>query len=284
MKGKSSDRWWFGLVGLLVGWMVGAAMVTVALSPWRHPPELPVQHRLPPSQAVVTDRDIELGRRSSDSDVEGDRVVLRPTESARVLVYDDVDRALNALERFLGGLDPGRLSQRQSQSVRVGIVDLHWHIEGKGDDQTIRIVALPTDPYQSDYWPCRTIEALAAWGTINDIAPTSESRFSDEMEATTSVHTPHAPLRMKISEAAIEEFRSRGLTIAQEGVAMDCACFLARDEKGEVLWCVRWDVDDTWSVRHYADPFDTKGEQEVLLAIFRRATGLEPMIRLNAFR
>ncbi len=62
---------------------------------------------------------------------------------------------------------------------------------------------------------------------------------------------------------------------------------VVRDEKGTLLWSFVWEADQgsgTFGIRHHADPFDTAGEQAMLVAIMKRAMGRAVRIQLDAFR
>ena len=87
-------------------------------------------------------------------------------------------------------------------------------------------------------------------------------------------------------DAAEQEFRARGMTLAAEEVGQGMVVELVRDTNGEVLWSFFWTEDQqhgVFGVRHHADPFDTVGEQEMLLAIFRRTFGRDVQILGSGF-
>jgi len=231
-------------------------------------------------------------KEDESSDVRDDALLLAPAGPPRRLLYEgeDVDPALAALERFLSALPADRIERPAPGRARLDlrkpasfVVNLFWRVEGEGEKRTLRIVALPEDPYDTDDSATDVTEAIARWTIVNGVFPTRRH----EEEAITCVHTPNAPYRLSIMDAATDEFRAKGLDLEQEEVAASVGCLLARGPKEEVLWSVLWaedQKDGTWAVRHHADPFDTKGEHEVLLAIFRSATGLKPRIFLDVFR
>lgn len=231
-----------------------------------------------PRVIVVGSKDDE------NADIRDGTLLLAPAGPARRLLYegDDVGRALDALKRFLAALPKERVERPGPGHACVDLrkpasflVHLFWRTEGEGEESVLRIVAIPDDPYDTDDSATDITEAIARWTIVHGVFPS----FRHDIDATTCVHTPNAPYKLSIVDAVADEFRAKGLNLEQEEVAMSVGCLLARGPKEEVLWSVLWaedQQDGTWAVRHHADPFDASGEHEVLLAIFRRATGLEP--------
>lgn len=278
-----------GAVGLVVGFAIGLVIGRSPRPPAPKPRPPGAERR--PTAAQSHPSVIVVGA-DRPSDVRDGTVLLAPAGPPRRLLYegDDVDPALDALVRFLAAMLPDRVERSGQGRARVGkidltwqAVDLFWRIDGEGEERTLRIVALPVDPYEWDDAATDVTEAIARWTILHNVFPT----FRRDPERTTRVHAPNAPYETGIADAATEVFKARGLDLEQEEVVASAACLLARGPDGEVLWSVHWtenQQDGTWSVRHHADPFDVEGEQEVLLEIFRRATGLQPTIRLDAFR
>ena len=198
-----------------------------------------------------------------------------------------MDPALDALRRFLDALPADTVKEREPGRARLDtrmLVDLYWRVDGEGPKRTLRIAALPADPYERDHGAIDVIRAIDLWFGVNGVAASVPSHSPYEVlevGPVTRVWDPDAPLKMPIGDAAVEEFRARGLDLVQEEVVCFSVCLLARGPDQQVLWSVFWFETGTWSVRHHADPFDAKGEQEALFAVFRRATGLEPTIQLD---
>jgi hypothetical protein len=277
-----------GAAGLLLGFAIG---LVIGRSPSRR--EDPSRPRTPArTTAAESHPSVIVVGEKRPSDVRDGTLLLAPNGPPRRLLYEgeDVDPALDALERFLAALLPGRVERKAPGRARVGRIDLEWHavdlfwrVDGEGGKRTLRIVALPADPYDWDDAATDVTEAIARWTILHNVFPT----FRHDDEATTRVRVPNAPYGKGIGDAATEVFKERGLDLAQEEVAASCACLLARGPGGEILWSFHWTEDQqdgSWAVRHHADPFDTAGEHETLLAIFRRATGLEPAISLEVLR
>lgn len=220
-------------------------------------------------------------------DGQADVLSLVPAGKPRHLVYegDNASLAIDALQRFLDGLRSEKVArlgperaQIDVQTYASSIVDLLWQVDGQQQKKTLRIVALPKDPCFPDDPASDVADAIERWCSIN-----GASACGRETGTVTRVRVrmPDGPLKMPIGDAAIREFRARGLDLVQEDIAQGVICLLARGADKRVLWSVVWAEDHseeggTWAVRHHEDPFDTKGEHEVLVGIFRRATGLEP--------
>jgi hypothetical protein len=92
---------------------------------------------------------------------------------------------------------------------------------------------------------------------------------------------------MRVFDAAEEEFRARGLALRAEEVLQAQVAEVVRGPDGGVAWVFFWAEDQqhgVYGVRHVADPLDTVGEHELLLAVFRRALGREVRIVRGSLR
>lgn len=157
----------------------------------------------------------------------------------------------------------------------------------RGEARLLRVVALPVDPYSWESSASRLAEAIAQFAIVHDCYAKSVTTFSGQVDVTTSVRSPQSSAEVPVFDAAEAEFRGRGLALAVEDVAQGEVVALARDAQEQVLWSFAWRENQqsgTLDVRHYADPFDTVGEREMLLAIIRRSLGRDVRIRLDAFR
>jgi hypothetical protein len=219
------------------------------------------------------------------------KLVLRPSELPRVLTFEagDSDAALDAVERFVSALRPERVRARGPGRVDLEDVDglsIRWHLEGEAADRTLRVVVIPTDPMSWEDGASRMAQAIGEWAIVNGIRPRSVSSFAAQAAVVTSIRAPRAKVIMGAFDAAKQEFRERGMTLAEDEVGMGLVVEVVRDAKGEVLWSFFWTEDQqrgVFGVRHHADPFDTAGEQEMLLAIFRRAFGRDVQILGSGF-
>ena len=229
---------------------------------------------------------------AAPSDVRGGKLVLAPAGGPRHLACEgeDVEPALDALARFLDAMPADKVDRPGPGRARLDIdrdVDLLWRVDGEGAKRLLRIAALPADPYEGDDRAIDLIGAIDRWLGLNGVSASAPSHSGNrvlDVAPVTRVWTPDAPLRTPIGDAAVEEFRGKGLDLVQEEVVCFSACLLARGPDRAILWSVFWFENGQWSVRHHADPFDSLGEQEALFGIFRRATGLEPTIPMDEVR
>jgi hypothetical protein len=223
-----------------------------------------------------------------DEDTDG-RLILWPAGAPRVLTFDaeDVEVAQQIVERFVDAVRPEMVSERKPGQAVIDGVRLLWRKERQGDSRLLRVVALPVDPYKWETAASRLAEAVGQFAVVQDRLPRSVRTFGGQAEVVTSVQSPRTPAKMPIFDAAEAEFRERGLTLRAEEVAQGEVVEVVLDAEGQVIWSFAWREDQqvgTLDVRHYADPFDTAGEQEMLLAIIRRSLGREVKIRLAVFR
>lgn len=246
-----------------------------------------------PHRTLADQNTILIGHdpdRFAEEELDG-KAVLRPSELPRVLTFgaDDSDAALDAVERFVAALRPDLVRSRGPGRVDLSGVDgprVLWRLEGEAPHRTLRVVAIPTDPQSFEDGASRTAEAIGEWAIVHGIRPETAARFEAQAAVVTSIRAPRAKAAMTAFDAAEQEFRARGMTLAHEEVAMAMVVEVVRDAKGEVLWSFFWTEDQqhgVFGVRHHADPFDTAGEQEMLLAIFRRALGRDVQILGNGF-
>jgi hypothetical protein len=215
-------------------------------------------------------------------------VLLRPAGVPRVLTFvaDDVEEALLAVKRFVAAVRPDYVRSIGASEVEIDGTRVLWRAEGEASSRVLRVVTLPADPYGFERRAARLAEALAEWAIVNGVDPRTMTSSSAQAAVVTSVHVPRAKAKMPSFEAAQEEFRARGLALTFEDVVQSQVVALARDAKGEVLWTFSWTEDQqlgTYSIRHYGDPFDTAGEQEILLAILRRSLNQDVRIQLSSF-
>jgi len=208
---------------------------------------------------------------------------LKPAGAPRVLTFadEDVDPARSAVDRFVAALRPDLVRPLGPGAVDLDGIRVQWRVEGEGPGRTLRVVALPEDPYTFERRPARVAEAIGEWTIVNGVAPATMSGFEARAAVVTCIHAPRARAKVSPFVAAKEEFRARGLTLAVEDAVQSQIVELVRDAKGVLLWSFVWEEDQqhgTYAIRHHADPFDTVGEQALLLAIFRRALGREVRI------
>jgi hypothetical protein len=217
------------------------------------------------------------------------KVLLHPSGFERVLVFEDedVDVALAAVERFGEGLRTDYVTARTSDTVTLGNIRIYWRMEGQGDDHRLRVVVAPTDPYGSERAAARTAEAIAEWCIVNGAYSRTFTSGESQMAAVTSVRVPNMEAVMPLFEAAEAEFRARGMTLAMEEVVQSAVVEIARSVDDAPTWSFYWTENQTTGtvgVYHHADPFDTAGEQELLLAVLRRALGHDVRISLSTWR
>jgi hypothetical protein len=217
------------------------------------------------------------------------KLVLRPSDLPRVLAFQaaDADAAAEAIGRFVAALPPERVATRTPGEVVLDGIRVLWRFEGEGAERRFRVVALPADAYGSEAAASRTAEAIAAWTIVHGVHPTTATSFEEQAAVVTSVRAPGARAAVPPFDAAEQEFRARGMTLAEGDVVQSQVVDLVRDAEGRLLWSFFWSEDQahgTFGVYHHADPFDTAGEQELLLAVLRRALGRDVKIRLDAIR
>jgi hypothetical protein len=287
------DRRWLLLVpaGIALGFAVGRGTSPgVPIQDDARRPLLKPRPKLPrpslPEQLTILVGEPESPL--ADEDADGS-LILRPAGAPRVLTFEagDVDRAVLLVEHFVDALRQDMVSDRGPEQAVIDGVRLLWRKEGQGDSRLLRVVALPMDPYDWETAASRLAEAIAEFAIVQDCYPRSVATFGGQVEVVTSVRAPRAPAKMPSFDAAEAEFRERGLTLSLDNVAQGEVVELVRDAQGKVLWSFAWREDQqagTFDVRHYADPFDTAGEQGVLLAILRRALGREVRIESDVFR
>jgi hypothetical protein len=250
----------------------------------------PVQPALLPHRSLAEQNTILVGANPDAQeavDLEG-IAILRPADPPRVLTFvaEDADEAQSAIERFVSAMRPDFVRARKPAEVELNGIRVVWRIEGDGPSRMLRVVALPVDPYVFESRPARVAEALGKWAIVNGVYPRTMTSFEAQTAVVTCIHVPRAKAKMPAFEAAREEFRARGMTLGPEEVVQSKVVEVARDAKGQLVWSFFWEENQqhgTYGVRHHAEPLDTAGEQELLLAIFRRALGRDVRILLNSF-
>lgn len=282
------------LIAAVAGTAVGFALGRVT-APEAHVPSIRsgiegAERPTLPRPSLAEQHTILVGEPEPEPEVDRDgTVVLRPSELDRMLVFEDedVDVALAAVKRFVAGMREDYVTERTSDTATLGYIRIHWRLEGEDEDRRLRIVVAPTDPYGSERAAARTARAIAEWCMANGAYSRTITTGEGQMAAVTSVRAPKMEGAMPLFDAAEEEFRARGMTLAPEEVVQGAVIEVARDEGGSPLWSFYWTANQTTGtvgVYHHADPFDTSGEQELLLAVLRRALGHDVRISPDRWR
>ena len=262
----------------VVGFFSGRASVETRAEP--APPSAPSRsHERPPRESIAERNTIVIGGESRHSRYELDSdgtLLLRPVDPARALLFDadEAVAAKAAVERFVGAFRQDQVTDAGPGMATLAGLQVRWRLEESADGQHLRVAVLPADPYGGVEDAGYFAQAIGEWCIVNGTNPETVRDTDDELLCGSAVYLSKATRKESVFEAAEAEFAARGLMLKQEEVAQDLVVEIARDADGALLWSFAWEPNGTegWvAIRHHADPFDTKGEREMLTAILGRA-------------